>query len=157
MHCCHLVMNNDGFASCKLIVWITSIAHAAVTRFTSQICYEKSNSECSNRCLGLDCGQSCKKKAHQPFLSCDLSSWKRVFKSAWGKRGKRPHYHDSQLHFLMSHQNLPCLSSVMEGCKRHLGGGGLLHMVRQQLYLNTCLPHKGMQNMGCFFAYLNSS
>lgn len=57
-----------------------------LTRFTSQICYEKSNSELSNRCLGLDCGQSCKEEAHQHFLSCDLSSWKGVYKSAWEKR-----------------------------------------------------------------------
>lgn len=35
--------------------------------------------------LGMDCSQFCKKEAHQPFLSCDPSSWKGAYKGAWGK------------------------------------------------------------------------
>lgn len=105
-----------------------------------QVCWPnllgKSISELSNRCLGVDCSQICKKEAHQAFLSCDPSSWKGAYKSAWGTGRKRPHYFDSQVWLSTG---WTCIAWRGSWRLQKALGALVLCRGRQQLCSNTCL------------------
>lgn len=99
MHRSALLSSSDEqWQACKLIVWITGTARAAVTRFTGQICHERASVSSLTDAWVWTAASSGRKKPTNLSSPVVPSAGKEPM-SAWGKGRKRPHYLDSQLWF----------------------------------------------------------